>query len=208
MTAESHLRYADALPAEQRAALVGIVLSDPVLMSLLTVLREVDLPQWRLVSGAVYQTVWNALTGRPRGFGIKDYDLCYFDGDLSFEAEDEVIRRVEAAARPLGLPVETRNQARVHLWFERRFGGRFAPLTSTDEGLTRYAAKVHAVGVRLLRDDTIDVVAPFGLGDLFAFVVRPNPALANERSYSDKASRAKSLWPELTILPWASEATL
>jgi uncharacterized protein len=105
------------------------------------------------------------------------------------------------------LPVETRNQARVHLWFERRFGSRFAPLTSTDEGLTRYAAKVHAVGVRLERDSTVDVVAPFGLDDLFAFVVRPNPSLANERSYSEKASRAKALWPQLTVLPWSPEAT-
>jgi hypothetical protein len=76
------------------------------------------LPQWRLVAGCLYQTVWNVLTGRPRGTGIRDYDLIYFDEDLSWAAEDAVIRRAVATARGCVGPVETRNQARVHLWFE------------------------------------------------------------------------------------------
>jgi hypothetical protein len=203
VSAVSHLVYANASPAEQRAALVRIVMADPVLMALLERLRACGLPDWRLVSGAVYQSVWNALAGRPRGHGIKDYDVCYFDGtDLSYEAEDRVIRQVEAATGDLALSVETRNQARVHLWFEGRFGTPYPPLRSTDESLTRYAARVHAVGVRLEADDRIDIAAPFGLGDLFAFRIRPNPALDNSGSYAEKASRMQALCPELTVEPW------
>lgn len=175
-------------------------------MPLLDALRTLRLPQWRLVSGAVYQSVWNALTGRPPGYGIKDYDVCYFDEDVSYEAEDRIIRLVETAVAPLGILVETRNQARVHLWFERRFGSPYAPLTSTDESLTRYAAKVHAVGIRLEEDDEITVAAPFGLDDLFSFLVRPNPVLNNEGSFTEKALRAQAHWPELTIIPWTSAA--
>jgi hypothetical protein len=172
-------------------------------MGLLVTLRDLGLPDWRLVSGAIYQSVWNALTGRPRGHGIKDYDVCYYDAsDLTWEAEGAVIRQVEAAAQPLGLPVETRNQARVHLWFEKRFGAPYTRLYSTDESLTRYAARVHAVGVRLDADGSLDVAAPFGLADLFSFIVRPNPAVRNGRSYTEKALRAKAHWPELTVLPW------
>ena len=71
-----------------------IIRSDPDLMGLLDYLREMALPQWRLVSGCLYQTVWNVLTRRPRGTGIQDYDVIYFDAaDLSWEAEDAVIRR-------------------------------------------------------------------------------------------------------------------
>ena len=88
-------------------------------MHLLYRLRSLRLPQWRLVAGCLYQTVWNVLTDRPRGTGIKDYDLIYFDQDEpSWEAEDAVIRRVAAATRDCVGPVEVRNQARVHLWFE------------------------------------------------------------------------------------------
>jgi hypothetical protein len=36
------------------------------------------------ISGAVYQPLLNHLTGRPSYYGVKDYDLAYFDGaDLS-----------------------------------------------------------------------------------------------------------------------------
>src|SRR5471032_355884 len=79
--------------------LEAIIRADPDLMDLLRLLRDAGLPQWRLVSGCLYQTVWNALTSRPRGTGIQDFDVIYFDAaDLSWEAEDAVIKRVTAAA--------------------------------------------------------------------------------------------------------------
>ena len=98
------------------------------LMHLLERLRSLGLPQWRLVAGCLYQTVWNVLTDRPRGTGIKDYDLIYHDGaDLSWEAEDAVIRHVAAATRDCVGPVEARNQARVHLWFPRSLRLHLSP---------------------------------------------------------------------------------
>jgi hypothetical protein len=63
--------------------------------------------------------VLNHLTGRPLDYGIKDYDLAYFDAsDLSYEVEDAVIRRVKAAFNePLPSMVEVRDQA---LWSSLR----------------------------------------------------------------------------------------
>ena len=176
-------------------------------MQLLRCIRSVGLPQWRLVAGCLYQTVWNHLTGRPRGSGIKDYDLIYFDtADLSWAAEDAVIARVAAATRGCIGPIEVRNQARVHLWFADRFGIAYPPLASADASLPLYASIVHAVGVRLEHDDRLDVVAPFGLDDLFAMVVRPNRALPNAVSHTAKAARAQAIWPEVTVLPWDTGA--
>jgi hypothetical protein len=84
-----------------------------------------------------YQPVLNHLTGRPFDYGIKDYDLAHFDAsNLSYEAEDAVIRRVKAAFdEPLRSMVEVRNQARVHLWFEAKFGEPYGPLSCTAEAL-------------------------------------------------------------------------
>ncbi len=176
-------------------------------MQLLASIRGVQLPQWRLVAGCLYQTVWNVLTGRKRGTGIKDYDLIYFDGsDLSWEAEDRVIRVVAAATRGCVGPVEVRNQARVHLWFEARFGTAYPQLYSADEAIRRYASIVHAIGVRLEYDDRLDVVAPFGLDDLFSMVIRPNYALANAVSHVRKAQRAQAIWPEVIVVPWNEKA--
>lgn len=103
--------------SELEAELAAIVRADAGLMHVLTTVRALDLPDWRLVSGAVYQAVWNARTGRPAGYGVKDYDLAYFDAsDLSYEAEDVVIKRVAAAFdEPFRSQVEVRNQARVQI---------------------------------------------------------------------------------------------
>jgi hypothetical protein len=150
--------------------------------------------------------IWNVLTGRARGTGIKDYDLIYFDDDLSWTTEDAVIRRVAAAARGCVGPIEARNQARVHLWFESRFGTPYPRLASADEALRRYASVVHAVGVRLEDVDRLDVAAPFGLDDLFAMVIRPNRVLDNAMSHTRKAQRALAIWPEVTVLPWDEAA--
>ncbi|KAA2234127.1 nucleotidyltransferase family protein [Salinarimonas soli] len=175
-------------------------------MALLEALRGLGLPQWRVVAGCLYQTVWNSLTGRPRGYGIQDYDVIYFDPDPSWEAEDRVIGRVAEATRGGVGPVQARNQARVHLWFEARFGVPYPPLAAADDSLVRYASVVHAVGVRLEADGRLDVAAPFGLDDLFGLVVRPNPAIANRESHARKGARVKALWPELTVLPWPEGA--
>ncbi len=189
--------------AEHQQRLEAIIRADPDLMALLAKARDLALPQWRLVAGCLYQTVWNALTGRPRGHGIRDYDLIYFDdADLSWEAEDAVLRRAAPSLAGGVGPVEIRNQARVHLWFERRFGSPYPPLPSADAALSRYAAVVHAVGVRFEPDDALSIVAPFGLADLFGMVLRPNPAIANGPAYAAKAERARALWPEITVLPW------
>lgn len=198
-----HLRHA-GLPFErQRDILFEIIRSQSLIMDALARSRSMDLPQWRIVSGVIYNTVWNVLTGRPPGHGISDIDLMYFDdGDLSWEAEDRVIRQGRRVFESSPLPVEIRNQARVHLWFPEKFGQPFEPLTSTDEALGRFAAKTHAVALRLNDDDTLDLSAPFGLDSIFSFHIQPNRVLDNQAGYRKKGARAKEAWPELTVEPW------
>jgi hypothetical protein len=178
-----------------------MVQASPTLMGVMHGLRALHLPDWRLVSGCVYQTAWNAITGRDPDYGLKDYDAVYFDPDTSYEAEDLFIKRAAAAfAPPLDAMVEVRNQARVHLWFEQKFGEPYAPLTSTDEALGRFVCPAFAVGVRLEDDGRITVAAPFGLDDLFNLRLRPNPNRPISRQAFDRvAASARARWPELTI---------
>lgn len=205
--AMSHPEMQSTIRAEQQQRLEEIVRADPDLMQLLLVLRDLKPPQWRIVAGCLYQTVWNVLTGRPPRTGIKDYDVIYFEPDVSWSAENHVIVTV-ARALPGNFPgnVEVRNQARVHLWFEERFGTAYSPLTTADESLKRYASVVHAVGVRLEQDGRLDVLAPFGLDDVFSMTIRPNRVLSNRASHHAKAARAKAIWPEVTVIPWPESA--
>jgi hypothetical protein len=181
--------------------LADIVRADPDLMHVLTTVRGLGLDDWRVFSGAVYQSVWNAVTGRPVGYGRKDYDLGYFDPDTSWDAEDVVIKRVAAAFdEPFRSDVEVRNQARVHIWFPDRFGEPYEALTCTDEALARFVAPAFAVGVRLEVDDTISIAAPFGLEDVFSMTLRPNPNRPRAKGWDRAVASAGARWPELTVI--------
>jgi hypothetical protein len=179
----------------------GILMQAPGLMTVLEVARDLDLPDWLVFSGAVYGPVWNHLTGRPPEHGLADYDLGYFDAsDTSWQAEDVVIRRVAGAFAPLLRDlVEVRNQARVHLWFEAHFGEAYAPLACTAQALERFAAPTFVVGVRLERNDHLTIVAPFGLDDLFAMRIRPNP-LRRVAGLPKIVEKAKARWPEIEVV--------
>jgi hypothetical protein len=198
-----HLRFSGADPTTQRDALEAIIRGQPVLMTVLEGLRDMALPDHLLVAGAIYNQVWNHLTGRPDLTGVNDIDVFYFDdSDIGWDAEDKVIKDCDARFAGLGLPLQVRNQARVHLWYEAKFGSPFSPLTSSAEMLGRYASRTHAVGARLDAADRMEIVAPFGLDDLFSFRMVPNPVLDNRVSHASKGARAKAIWPELTVIDW------
>ncbi|MBS0360060.1 MAG: nucleotidyltransferase family protein [Proteobacteria bacterium] len=184
---------------EQR--LEATLRASPSLMTVLETARDLDLPDWLIFSGAIYQRVLNHLTGRDPDYGIKDYDLGYHDAsDVSYEAEDAVIRRVAAAFQPpLRDMVEVRNQARVHLWFEGKFGEPYAPLRDTAEALQRFVSPLFSVGVRLEPDDRLTIIAPFGLEDLFALRLRPNPNRITN-GFARTAASATARWPEIRVI--------
>ena len=180
--------------ALDRNRTLGAVLSGAAAMGL---------PGWYLVAGCLYQTVWNVITGQPPEAGILDYDLVYFDAsDLSWEAEDAVIRAGNDVFAGLAAPVEIRNQARVHLWYEQKFGLPCLPHASSEAAIDTYEATVASIGVRLESGGRWRIYAPYGLSDVFNMVIRPNPVLATRDVYETKTARWQRQWPGLTVLPW------
>jgi hypothetical protein len=192
------------MTASLESRLIDIIHGVPTTMEVLRKVRDLGLPDAMIFSGAIYQPVWNHLTGRAPDYGIKDYDVAYHDAsDTSYEAEDVVIQRVAAAFEPpLRELVEVRNQARVHLWFEKKFGADepYPPLENSAAALKRFVATAFCVGVRMEADDTLSVHAPFGLEDLFALHLRPNPLRVKGAGGWDRTTAsAKARWPEITL---------
>jgi hypothetical protein len=165
--------------------------------------RELDalaLPDAWLVSGCLVQTVWNVLTGRAVDYGISDYDVFYFDPDTSWEAEDAVIRRVDARLSSLGVKIETRNQARVHLWYGAKHGLPYPKLAWSTEGIDRFLTANTMVGIRRAGDG-YDVYAPNGFGDIAGLIARPNPGPNfSPANYATKVARWKEMWPEVKVV--------
>ncbi|MEV7346091.1 nucleotidyltransferase family protein [Streptomyces sp. NPDC093544] len=194
----------DRLPlVEQLDGLRSVLSQNEVLTDVMTRAATMELPGWYVTAGCLFQTVWNVVTDRPPTSGIKDYDIFYFDGaDLSWEAEDAVIKAGQEVFAGLPAEVEIRNEARVHLWYEQKFGVPCPPHESTEAAIDSFAATTCCLGVRLDPGGGWRVYAPHGLSDVFNLVVRPNPVLAPREVYEAKAARWRDEWPELTVLPW------
>ncbi|NWH09033.1 MAG: nucleotidyltransferase family protein [Alphaproteobacteria bacterium] len=164
-------------------------------------MARLGLPDAWLVAGCLFQAVWNAQDGRDPAAGINDYDLFYFDAlDLSYEAEDAVIRRADGLFADLGAQVEIRNQARVHLWYPERFGADYLALTSSRDGIDRFLVAGTCIGVRPMADGRHEIYAPYGLGDIFEGLLRPNPANLNPVLFARKAESYRARWPWLRVV--------
>jgi hypothetical protein len=182
------------LPAE----FLQIVLGNPVNGTLLARLRSLRLPDCHLTAGCLFQAVWNQMSGRSPGWGVKDHDVFYFDGsDLSWEAEDAVIGQVRNATADLGVAVEVRNQARVHLWYPLHFKRSYPRLTASRDGIDRFLITCTCVSIDVASGE---LYAPHGLVELAAGRLRMNPLMPHADLFREKAASYQDRWPWLSVV--------
>ncbi|KAI8713642.1 hypothetical protein NCS52_01309100 [Fusarium sp. LHS14.1] len=178
------------------------------LMTVLERAASMKLPGWYLAAGALTQTVWNVMTNRDPENGIDDYDLIYFDAsDLSWEAENTIIKAGEKLFADIPVEVEIRNQARVHLWYEKKFGAPCPQHKSSEASISTWGTNSALIAVRLRDDGEWDIFAPWGFSDMFNLTVRPNQQIMTGAVYEKKVARWKGFWPELTVIPWNDRKT-
>ena len=182
------------IPAE---TVIAQAMENPVNAALMQRLPRLGLRQCFLTAGCLFQAVWNRRSGQPPATAVKDYDVFYFDDrDLSWEAEDAVIRQAAALCADLGVPVEVKNQARVHLWYRKRFGSAYPQLRSATDGIDRYLVQCTCIGIEVA---TGRLYAPNGLEDMVEGILRPNPLNPSPELFRAKAEAYRARWPWLTI---------
>lgn len=189
-----------------RERFVQAIRNNTIVTEILRRLPDLAVSDAWLAGGCLFQTVWNVLRGDAPTRGIKDYDVFYFDAaDQSKAAEDQINRDAALLFADLGREIELRNQARVHLWYEDEFGVPGYPkLGCSTDGIDRFLAVCCMVAMRPPGEGEIDLYAPFGVDDVFNFVMRPNPSFPSlpQDRYGLKAKRWQVLWPELRVEPF------
>jgi len=166
---------------------------------------KLKMPDWYLGAGGIAQTVWNVKHDFNPENGIKDYDLVYYDAnDISYEAEDTFIQRGKEIFKDIPVSVEIRNQARVHLWYEKHFGKPIDQYESVEAAISTWPTTATSIGVKK-ENGQFQVYTPFGLDDLLDMIVRANKALITEKIYQDKVNRWTLIWPNLEVVPWDQE---
>lgn len=180
---------------------VAHVLANPVNRAILTAWPQLSLADGWLVAGCLFQTAWNIGSGRPATDGIKDYDVFYFDDtDLSDTAEAAVQARVDRVLGHLGVSIEVKNQARVHLWYEEHFGHPYPRLRRVQDGIDRFLVPATCVAIRPTTSGAgFEVYAPHGLERLYAGVLSPNPLTDHRDLFRAKAASYQVRWPWLRI---------
>ena len=178
---------------------------NPVVSTLLDGWTRLDLPNCWLVAGAVVQTYWNSVHGYSPLHGVSDADIVYFEpDDLSEESEADHANRISDMFHDLAVRFDVKNEARVHLWYEERFGYSIDAYTSAEAAIDTFPTTAGAIGIRPA-GDKIECYASFGFDDLLELVVRPNKRQITRSIYEQKITRWRSLWPRLEIINWEDE---
>jgi hypothetical protein len=184
--------------------LAALVRANGWLMRVLAAVRDASVPDAWVGAGVLRDLVWGGRYGA--GFDatlVRDVDVPFFDpSDLTRANDNRVTARLRE--RLPEVPWEAKNQAAVHTWYPRKFGGgAVEPLRSIRDAVGTWPETATAVVVRLTADDAIEVCAPLGLDDLLDGVWRRNP-----RRVSVEASRARldrhrphERWPRVTVVP-------
>ncbi|MEM8950418.1 MAG: nucleotidyltransferase family protein [Pseudomonadota bacterium] len=179
--------------------LIDLVRSDLAMMAALAAVRELSLPDGWIAAGFVRNRVWDHLHGYAKSTPLNDIDVVYFDSACLDEA---VEKRFEAALhqRLAGLPWSVKNQARM-----AAINGD-QPYRDTADALEHWCETPTPIGLRLIEEGGLQMLAPLGLEDLFALTVRPTP-FAREHppklaQYKERMARKNwpGLWPGIRVL--------
>lgn len=174
--------------------LIEIMKSYTYLERDLELVQNLGLPNWYMAAGYVRNRVWDWLHSYADPTPLNDIDVIYFDEvhqDEHYEKELESYLNEKT-----GLTIwSVKNQARMYIQ------NNDEPYDSIAEAVSRWPETVTAIGIS--RDDQgeIKLIAPYGVGDIFAMRVRRSP-LFTDRDYYQRRLRNKNwqvIWPKLEI---------
>lgn len=130
--------------------LEDIIMSSEIISLALKRAKQLNIDNYYIGAGCVTQTVWNYLSNYPLDYGIKDIDFIYFDNvNLDIESENRVVLQVKQLYSDLGIEIDVKNQARVHLWYKDHFGYSIEPYTSIESAINTWPTTATAIGVRV-----------------------------------------------------------
>lgn len=166
---------------------------DPFRMMALEAVGQMKLPDCWIGAGFIRSFVWDRLADLPPVMP-EDVDVVYFDPDNTSEEIEKAHDAALANFMP-GVPWSCKNQARMHVK-----AGLTEQYRDTGDGLWHWTETATAVAARLGPAGTIDILAPFGLDDLFNMTVRPTPFFAGRLADYHARIEAKKWqqrWPAL-----------
>ena len=180
--------------------LISILSNHEWFVDALFAVKNLNLSQWCIGAGVIRNIVFDHIQGIS-DTKIRDVDVAYFDqSDLS-ERRDKEYESILTQSMP-EIPWEVTNQAGVHLWFHKVFGYKVDPIISIEDAVSTWPETCTCVAVTLSPSDTLKVIAPYGLEDLFNMVIRRNPKRVDVKTYNERIQKKqyRKIWSSVQII--------
>ncbi len=190
---------------EQNEKFIEIIKQNKELMLILNYISELNLPNFYIAAGSIFQTIWNYYDNKPLNYGIKDIDVIYYDkNNLSKEDEQVLEDKIVEYFKKLNInyQFDVHNEARMHLWKKDNENKEIDQYKNSEDAISQWIATVHAIGVTKIEGE-IRVYAPYGLSDIFSRTIRPIKHKGNSKELYDKKAKCwKERFDKLNVIEW------
>ena len=189
--------------ASLEAQLITLVSRSDTIMRALKAASALGLASWCIGAGAIRNLVWDHLHAFEHHTPPQDIDLVFHDASDLTPRRERFLALALAQKEP-GLQWDVVNQARVHHWFPAFPGRPVGPLRSLVEGVASWPEVATCVGVTLNASGRLDVIAPYGLDDLFDMIVRWNPQRVTREVFLERVMKKRFVerWPNVKVECW------
>ncbi|MCA3359537.1 MAG: nucleotidyltransferase family protein [Roseomonas sp.] len=178
------------------ADIADFIAHNPRMMRCLAVLTAHGSAGAWIGAGFVRNAVWDHLSGRDTEAVLPaDLDVVFHDPVNVTVQQDATFEAALRIAAP-DLPWSVRNQARMH----ERNGHR--PYRDIADALTHWSETATAIATRL-GPKGVEILAPFGVDDVLAMILRPTPAYRTKPEILLARLEAKgwrTRWPRLRMV--------
>ncbi|MGE7604510.1 nucleotidyltransferase family protein [Peribacillus sp. NPDC097675] len=172
-----------------------IMTNDPYIMSVLKVVEQVKMDDCWVCAGLIRNKVWDVIHNIKTP--INDIDVIYFDPTDTSISMEKHFEKVLEGLMPQQ-PWSVKNQARMH---EKNDA---LPYNSSYDAVAHFPESPTAIAVKL-HNNKLEVMAPYGLTDLFEKIVRPTPLYTRNNKlypvFSERMQEKKwnEIWRDLYI---------
>lgn len=158
------------------ARFIDMLQKNEKLMEILDFVHQLNLKDYYLAAGCVFQTIWNLQEQQEPMAHIHDIDLVYYDLTNTYDTAKARDKELETLLNQrFALEFDVHNEAYMHQWKGRNL-------------------------------KQLTVFAPSGLTDIFERHIRPIDHLDNSKSlYDAKCAKWQARFSDLKIEIWSNK---
>ncbi len=191
--------------SKQNELFINILKRNTNLMKVLDFIDTLNLPNYYIAAGSVFQTIWNYFDNVDLNNNIKDIDVIYYDKtNLDVNKDIDICNKIIEFCKNnnLNYEIDVSNEARMHLWKKEHENKDVEQYRNSEDAINYWIANMHAIGITKINNE-LYVYAPFGLSDIYSRTIRPIKHKYNSKELYDKKVKSwSSRFDNLNIVEW------